>query len=69
MQNVLKRTNMYFGEEICKKYVHLDMFYVLDYSENRKIIKKKIFCFEKSSKKPGFAVRGGEWLRTLRTGP
>ena len=58
MQNVLKRKNMYFGEQICKKYVHLDMFYVLDYSENRKIIKKNYFVL-KSPKKNRVLPYGG----------
>ena len=31
MQNVLKRKNMYFDEKFAK-YVHLDLFYVLDYT-------------------------------------
>ena len=31
IQNVLKRKNMYFAEKIAK-YVHLGLFYVLDYS-------------------------------------
>ena len=31
MQNVLKRKNMYFYEK-CAKYIHLGLFYVLDYS-------------------------------------
>ena len=31
MQNVLKQKNMYFDEKYAK-YVHLDLFYALDYS-------------------------------------
>ena len=33
MQNVLKRKNIYFDEKFAK-YVHLDLFYVLDYTES-----------------------------------
>ena len=72
-----KKCRMFWNGKICilmkklAKYVHFDLFYVLDYSGSFDMhikYEKKTILFQTSAKNRVLSYKGGG-LRTLRTGP